>query len=162
MPRQKKSQDKKEEDESGSSEGIIRGVDKGEALIFDNEIKLEKLDLASLKKDDKKIGEVIENLSKEGLTKAKIGLVLRDSYGIPKSKFLGKKLGRILVERKISSGLPEDLLDLVNNSNKLKKHLEKNKQDKSAKRGLQLAEAKIKKLSNYYKKRAVIPGNWER
>src|SRR3989338_2460019 len=100
MPRQKKSQDKKEEDESGSSEGIIRGVDKGEALIFDNEIKLEKLDLASLKKDDKKIGEVIENLSKEGLTKAKIGLVLRDSYGIPKSKFLGKKLGRILVERK--------------------------------------------------------------
>ena len=124
--------------------------------------KLEKFDISSLKKDDKKVGDIIENLSKEGMAKAKIGLILRDSYGVPKSKFLGKKIGKILEERKISPKLPEDFSNLINSSDKLKRHLEKNRQDKSAKRGFQLAEAKIKKLSNYYKKKGIIPGNWER
>ena len=154
MPRKKKIEDQNE----GSEE-----IGHGETIISEKEeVKLEKLDMSSLRKDDKKILDAIEKLSKEGLTKAKIGMVLRDSYGVPKSKFIGKKIGKALKERGIGSNIPEDLSNLINHSDNLKKHLEKNKQDKSANRGLQLAEAKIKKLSSYYKKRRIIPETFKR
>ena len=43
----------------------------------------------------------------------------------------------------------------------LKKHLEKNHKDQSAKRGLQLTESKIKRVVKYYKKNKKIPMDWK-
>jgi small subunit ribosomal protein S15 len=39
-------------------------------------------------------------------------------------------------------------------------HLEKNKKDLNNKRALQLIEAKIHKLSRYYKREGVLPESW--
>jgi len=41
-----------------------------------------------------------------------------------------------------------------------KKHLEKNKKDIHSKRGLQLIEAKIRRLAKYYKREGVLPKKW--
>ena len=43
----------------------------------------------------------------------------------------------------------------------IKKHLEENKQDKTAKRGTQLTESKINRLIKYYKKTEVLPNDWK-
>ena len=44
-----------------------------------------------LKQDIKEVEAIIVKLAKQGLAPGRIGLVLRDGYGIPKSKLLGKK-----------------------------------------------------------------------
>ena len=43
----------------------------------------------------------------------------------------------------------------------LSKHLESNRQDKVAKRGLQLTESKINKLMKYYKKIGKLSKDWK-
>ena len=40
------------------------------------------------------------------------------------------------------------------------KHLESNKHDMVGKRGMQLTEAKIKRLVKYYKKKGVLEAKW--
>ncbi len=162
MPR-KKSEKKKEEnpeEKSKPSESMLEDI--GNTVSEKEKPKLEKLDISALKKEDKKIFEVIEKLAKEGISKSKIGLILRDSYGVPKSKFIGKKIGVTLKEKGMESDIPEDFSDLLKRSDELRRHLDKNKQDKSAKRGLQIVESKIKKLSYYYKKKKIIPESWKR
>ncbi|UCD21115.1 MAG: 30S ribosomal protein S15 [archaeon] len=95
---------------------------------------------------------IIVNLAKEGKTTAKIGLMLRDNYGIPNIKiFTGKKITKILEENKINAK-QQDLQILEEREKKLGKHLEKNKKDRTAKRGFQFTKAKIKRLRDYHKK----------
>ena len=53
--------------------------------------------------------------------------------------------------------IPEDLMALIRKSVMLQKHLEENHHDMSAKRGLQLTRAKIKRLVDYYKKSKKLP-----
>ena len=43
----------------------------------------------------------------------------------------------------------------------VKKHLEENKHDMPAKRGLQLTESKIRRLIKYYKKIKKLPIDWK-
>ena len=43
----------------------------------------------------------------------------------------------------------------------ISKHLENNKKDVPAKRGLELTESKIHRLSKYYKKIGRIPKDWK-
>ncbi len=87
-------------------------------------------------------------LAKEGNGPSKIGLILRDSYGIPLSKQItGKKITKILKEKNLLKALPEDLLALIKRSIAIRKHLEKNNKDETAKRGLTLTENKIKALA---------------
>jgi len=43
----------------------------------------------------------------------------------------------------------------------LSTHLEKNKMDLVNKRSLQVIEAKIHKLSKYYRRKNVLPSNWK-
>lgn len=75
-------------------------------------------------------------------------------------KLTGKSVTKILEDAKIVSNLPEDLEALVVKATKLKKHLEFNTRDTHNKRGLQLIESKIRRLSGYYKKEGRIPANW--
>jgi len=105
---------------------------------------------------------LIAKLAKEGKTPSQIGLFLRDVYGIPNIKqVIGKNVTTILKEKNILSKIPEDLMALIKRSITLKKHLESNKHDVPAKRGLELTESKIRKLVKYYKKTKKLEKDWK-
>ena len=90
-----------------------------------------------------------------------IGLILRDTHGVPSVKAVtGKSVTAILAEAGEVSQLPEDLDALVVRANKLKKHLETNTRDTHNKRGLALIEAKIRRLTKYYKRVGKVADNW--
>ena len=110
----------------------------------------------------KEIELLIVKLVKEGKTPSQIGLYLRDSYGVPNVRGITKKkIGEILKEKNLLPKLPEDLTALIKRSITLRKHLEKNHKDISAKRGLELTESKIKRLVKYYKKLGRIAVKWK-
>lgn len=107
------------------------------------------------------VEKLVTKLAKEGKTSAQIGLMLRDTYGIPSVKSVtSKKIGRILKENEASPKLPEDLTNLVKRAIEINKHMLNNKKDMTAKRGLQLTESKIRRLVAYYKKRKMLPREW--
>jgi len=106
-----------------------------------------------LKLKPEEIEEIVLKLAKQDINSAKIGLILRDSYGIPSIKAItGKKIQKILAEKNIEKS-PLEIIALKKRINALKKHLEKNRKDKKAKRGLQLSEEKVRRLENYHKKK---------
>lgn len=111
--------------------------------------------------DKKEIEQLVVKLAKAGKTTSEIGIALRDTYGIPDVKKLtGKKITKILYENNLPKKLPEDLIALIKKEILLFKHLEKNKKDMPAKRGLQLTESKIKRLTKYYKRNGILPKEW--
>ncbi|MFP4189968.1 MAG: 30S ribosomal protein S15 [Candidatus Woesearchaeota archaeon] len=96
---------------------------------------------------------IVVKLAKEGNSPSRIGMVLRDSYGIPDINVLtGKNITKILEEKKQNPEIPEDLMAVIRKSISLSKHLEENHKDFTAKRGLQLTDSRIKRLVEYYKK----------
>jgi small subunit ribosomal protein S15 len=110
----------------------------------------------------KEIEILTVKLAKEGKTMSEIGMVLRDTYGIPSVKALTKKsIAKILEEGKLLSEIPEDLVSLIKKAIIITKHLEENRQDMTGKRGLQLTESKIKRLVKYYKGTGRIPATWK-
>ena len=105
--------------------------------------------------------KLVVKLANEGKSQSQIGLILRDRYGIPDVRTLtNKKIKQILKENKLVSKIPEDLTDLIKRELDLIKHLEANKKDKTAGRGLILTESKIKRLVKYYKSKNILPKNW--
>ena len=108
------------------------------------------------------VESIITKLAKQGMSPGKIGLVLRDEYGIPLSRPLtGKKLYQVMKEKGLGLKEPSDITSLIKRAGSLKKHLEKNRKDMSAKRGLQLTEAKIRRLARYYKEEGVLDSKWK-
>ena len=106
------------------------------------------------------IEDLIVKMAKDGITSAKIGLNLRDQYGVPNVKLAtGKTVTDIMKEKGVMSALPEDLSNLMRLA--LNVHLKNNRGDISNKRGLQLIEAKIRRLERYYKKNGVLPADWK-
>jgi small subunit ribosomal protein S15 len=104
----------------------------------------------------------ISKLSKEGLAPSQIGLRLRDDYGVPNTKtFLGKSIIDVLQEGKNSMAIPEDLGRLVERASKLKEHLSNHHADRKNVRSLELLEAKIHRLSSYYKRNEKLPESWK-
>lgn len=111
---------------------------------------------------EKEIEKLIVKLAKEGKSASEIGVLLRDSYGIPSVKAICKKnVSNILKEKDILPNIPEDLMALIKKNIAVRKHLETNKQDKTALRGLQLTDSKIKRLVKYYKKNGRLPKDWK-
>ncbi len=111
---------------------------------------------------DKEIEQLIVKLAKAGNPPSKIGLILRDSYGVPDIRFITKKrITSILKENNLLAELPEDFTNLIKREMDLVKHLEKNKKDMVAKRGLQLTESKLKRLTDYYKRTGKLPDDWK-
>ena len=110
----------------------------------------------------KEIEAIITKLAKQEKTASEIGLILRDSYGVPDVKIITKKkITKILEDNKIKKELPEDLLNLIKKHIKITTHRETNKQDNTSKRGLQLTESKINRLVKYYKKQGRIAKDWK-
>ena len=105
---------------------------------------------------------LIVKLSKDGYSPSKIGIILRDQHGIPLSKPITEKsVSQILKERNLYSTYPEDLENLLRKASRLHVHQDKNKSDLHNKRALQLVEAKIYKLSRYYKREGILPADWK-
>ena len=111
---------------------------------------------------DREIELLIVKLAKEGKTSSQIGLYLRDAYGIPDVKQVTKKsITKILADKKLLGEIPEDLMALMKKSIALRKHLDSNKPDKTAKRGLQLTDSKIKRLVKFYKRNGKLAEAWK-
>jgi len=115
-----------------------------------------------VKYKSKEVELLVVKYFKEGKTPSQIGLYLRDVYGIPDVKIITKKsITTILSEKKLLSEIPEDLMALIKKFILIKKHLDENKHDMPAKRGLQLTEAKIFALIKYYKRVKMLPADWK-
>jgi ribosomal protein S15P/S13E len=105
---------------------------------------------------------LIVKLAREGNSPSRIGTILRDQHSVPLTKpITGKRVMKILKENQLAPSLPEDLASLLKKAESLALHLEKNKTDLYNKRSLQLIEAKIHKLSRYYKHKDILPSNWK-
>jgi small subunit ribosomal protein S15 len=110
----------------------------------------------------KEIEEMIVKYAKDGLTSSQIGIKLRDQHAIPLVKpIINKGIMKVLDENKLNQDLPEDLNNIVNKAVGLQKHLKSNKLDNRNRRSLELIEAKVHRLSVYYKKIGKIPKNWK-
>mgnify|MGYP001608056612 CR=1 FL=1 len=110
----------------------------------------------------KEIELLVLKFYKEGKTPSQIGMVLRDSYGIPDIKTIIKKsINQILNENKQLAQVPEDLMALIRKSVTIRKHLEPNRKDMAAKHGLQMTDSKIRRLEKYYKRTKRLPASWK-
>ncbi|RNJ76718.1 MAG: 30S ribosomal protein S15 [Nitrosopumilus sp. H8] len=112
--------------------------------------------------DAKEIEELVAKYAKEGMTPSQIGIKLRDQHAIPLAKVVtGKSIGEILVQNKLVTEMPEDLDNMVKKAVGLQRHLKENRGDKRNVRSLELIEAKVHRLSVYYKKIGRIPKTWK-
>ena len=110
----------------------------------------------------KEVEELVVKYAKEGLSPSQIGIKLRDQYAIPLVKPITKKtVAKILEENKLVPEMPEDLDNIVKKAVGLQKHLKTNKADRRNVRSLELIEAKVHRLSTYYKRIGRIPENWK-
>ena len=113
------------------------------------------------------IAEVISLKADEMVKEAcelyeKIGLILRDQYGVPNVKLAtGKTITKIMDEKGVAPSLPEDLSNLMRRAISLNVHLKHNRGDVSNKRGLNMIEAKIRRLERYYKRNGILPADWK-
>lgn len=108
------------------------------------------------------IGKLIVKLAKAGKTASEIGIDLRDSYGIPDVHVAtGKNISGILAEHKLLKEIPDDLMALMRKNIKIRKHMEGNKKDMTAKHGLELTGSKIRRLVTYYQAQSRLPKNWK-
>src|SRR3989338_7354799 len=109
----------------------------------------------------KEVEILITKLAKEGKNASQIGLYLRDVYGIPNVRtIVGKKITKLLEEKKMLTEIPDDLLSLIKRYVVLQKHLENNKQDEAAHIGLIITESKMRRLVKYYKRTNRLPKDW--
>jgi small subunit ribosomal protein S15 len=110
------------------------------------------------------VAEVTEEavkLAKSGLTGAQIGTTLRDSAGIPSIRALtGHRMRALLEQNGIKPDLPEDLQALLKRVVHLQRHLSTHPKDLANRRGLNLMEARIRRLARYYRQRKMLPDEW--
>ncbi|MGY5143052.1 MAG: 30S ribosomal protein S15 [Candidatus Nitrosopumilus sp. bin_32a] len=108
------------------------------------------------------IEELIIKYAKDGLTPSQTGIKLRDQHSIPLVKAItNKKMGQILEEHDLKAEMPEDLENIVRKAVNLQKHLKSNKGDNRNVRSLELIEAKVHRLSVYYKRIGRIDKTWK-
>lgn len=104
----------------------------------------------------------VVKLAKEGHSLSKIGTLIRDQYAIPLVKpITGKSISGILEDAGMAPSMPEDLSNLVTKARGLLVHMDKNHKDLHNKRSMQVIEARIHKLSKYYRREGVLPKKWK-
>lgn len=100
-----------------------------------------------LKYTEEEVKQIIIKLANKGMTSEKIGLALRDQYGIPKVKLYNLKISKILKEK----GIFEEptIKNLEKKAEKLSKHMKVNKHDQVGKRSETITKAKLKKRKDH-------------
>lgn len=123
--------------------------------------KPSKPSVTAWSREPKEIEALVIKLAKAENQPSKIGMILRDSYGIPDVQTVTKKkIVQILIENKAAPKLPEDLRALVAKYVATAKHMEQNRKDMGALRGLQLLSSKIGRTAKYYKRKKMLPAEW--
>ncbi len=107
--------------------------------------KIEKPKFIKMKESDLK--KVIAELAEENEQIAKIGIILRDKYGIPTTRVYGKKLAEYLKELGIESDI--DLKNAEKKVDRIKEHLKTNITDRHTKHKLQKAQSRLNILRKY-------------
>jgi small subunit ribosomal protein S15 len=104
---------------------------------------------------------LIINLAREGKTQSQIGNTLRDVHGVPLVKpIVGYGIRKVLEEAGLAPEIPEDLYNLMVRATRLRRHMDRNPKDYSNKRGMQLTESMIYRVTKYYKRKGVLPRDW--
>ena len=112
--------------------------------------------------DAKEIESLVLKYAKEGMSTSQIGIVLRDKHAVPDVRLvLGKRIGAVLAENDLGGSYPEDLMNLMRQAVGIIDHLTTNHRDIHNKRSLELTEAKIRRLGNYYKAEGKLPADWK-
>ena len=101
---------------------------------------------AWLKYSKSEVEAIILKLAGKGLTAEKIGLTLRDQYGIPNVKLYDLKIKEVLGDKFAEP----TTIHLENKLQKIINHFKKNKQDKKTGRALMITKAKLKKRTDYH------------
>lgn len=110
----------------------------------------------------REIEKKVVALAKDGLQPARIGLVLRDSYGVPDvHEATGKRIQQIITDAKLAPKVPQDLTNLIRRAINLQEHLATNRNDLHNQRGLELIESRIRKLAKYYILRSQLEPTWK-
>ncbi len=123
---------------------------------------LSKVAPSWVKSTPEEVRTAILKLAKEGMSQSKIGLALRDDYGVPLAKhILGKSISEVLADGKATPKLPQDLQDLIDRAQRVQKHLQIHGSDRKNVHSLELVEAKIYRLSKYYKGKGILPGEFK-
>jgi len=112
-----------------------------------SEKKIEEKSGKAKKISQNEFEEKVIELAKKGLTSEKIGEELR-YQGIHPKDYL-KKISEILKEK--NKYINPDLKNVEEKLERVKKHYEKNKQDKRAKREKDRIFAQVRKLKKYFK-----------
>ncbi len=108
------------------------------------------------------IEKQIVSLAKQGLAPSAIGARLKEEHKVMYLKqVLGKRLGKVLEEQGVSGSMPPDLMDLMKKAVNLRNHISRNKHDKGNTMGLQRVEAKIWRLTKYYRHSGKLPSGWK-
>ena len=112
--------------------------------------------------DAKEIESLVLKYAKEGMTTSQIGIVLRDKHAVPNIRLvLGKRIGAVLAENDLGGSYPEDLMNLMRQAVAIIDHLTTNHRDIHNNRSLELTEAKIRRLGNYYKAEGRLAADWK-
>lgn len=103
-----------------------------------------------VKMSETELKKIIAKLS-EKHQPAKVGLILRDQYGIPTTKLYGKKLSVYLKELNLPTS--KEVENAENKFTRIKEHLKSNITDKKAKHKLQKAQARLNIVKKYFAKK---------
>ncbi|CAG0978687.1 MAG: 30S ribosomal protein S15 [Candidatus Methanoperedens sp.] len=108
------------------------------------------------------IENTIQQLGSNGTSSSKIGMILRDRYGVPDVTLVtGKKIVTIMKEKNIIQKVPEDIHNIIISVLELNKHIIKNPKDVHNKRSLNNKISKIRRLEKYYRREGVLPADWK-
>lgn len=99
-----------------------------------------------LKYSESEVKSFIIKLADKGITAEKIGLMLRDSYGIPRVRLYKLKIKEVLKEK----FQDQTIINLEKKVEKIGNHAIRHKQDKKAARSLMISKTKLKKIRDYH------------
>lgn len=95
--------------------------------------------------DEKEFEKIVLDLAKKGMTTEKIGLVLKKEHGIKKAKKeFGVRISTILKKHNIYTSPAK--IHVTKTIEVLKKHINKNLHDYSARKALIMHESRIRKI----------------
>ena len=115
-----------------------------------------------LELNDEQIVRLVVDYAKQGMHQAQIGQKLKTEHSVPYIKqVFGKRLTNILNESGFKQEIPQDMMDLLTKAINLRRHIERNHNDVHNKTSLHRVEAKIWRLSNYYKDNGRLPSDWK-
>ena len=115
-----------------------------------------------MKTSSDEVEDHVCRLAKKGLRPSAIGVILRDSGGVPQvTAVTGSKILRLLKKNGLAPEIPEDLYFLIKKAVSVRKHLERNRKDKDSKFRLILVESKIHRLARYYRRARQLTPNWK-